>query len=121
VEGSLVAFGGTFDASVSVFGGSFQGVNNGVTILGNLSFLNPAVYSYNGFWGNQFGTTNSVNGSISYTIDSTTAYPMYQSPLLYFGGGTNVHGNFTYSDQGTGFQGHLDTGGLVVNGHQTIS
>jgi hypothetical protein len=46
---------------------------------------------------------------------------MYQSPLLYFGGGTNVQGSFTHSDQGTGFPGHLDQGGLQVSGAKSIS
>jgi hypothetical protein len=29
--------------------------------------------------------------------------------------------SFTYSDQGIGFKGHLDTGGLTVNGSTNIS
>jgi hypothetical protein len=120
VQGSLVAFGATFDRNVSVTGGSFAGVNNGVTIKGNLSFVDPATYSYNGFWGNQGGTTNTVDGNMSYVIDSSTAYPCYQSPLLYFGGGTTVNGSFNYSDQGTGFAGHLDQGGLTVKGSTSI-
>ena len=52
VQGSLVAFGATFDRNVSVTGGSFAGENWGVTIKGNLSFVDPATYSYNGFFGN---------------------------------------------------------------------
>ena len=120
VQGTLVAFGATFDRNVSVTGGSFSGVNNGVTIKGNLSFVDPATYSYNGFWGNQGGTTNTVDGNVSYVIDSNTAYPCYQSPLLYFGGGTTVNGSFSYSDQGTGFAGHLDQGGLNVLGSNSV-
>jgi hypothetical protein len=48
-------------------------------------------------------------------------YPDYQSPLLYFGGGTTVNGNFNYSDLGTGFRGHLDQGGLTVLGQSNVS
>ena len=118
VQGSLVAFGATFDRNVSVTGGSFAGENWGVTVKGNLSFVDPATYSYNGFWGNY--SHNTVDGNLSYVIDSSTAYPCYQSPLLYFGGGTNVNGSFNYSDQGTGFAGHLDQGGLTVGGSQSI-
>ena len=118
VQGSLVAFGATFDRNVSVTGGSFAGENWGVTVKGNLSFVDPATYSYNGFWGNY--SHNTVDGNLSYVIDSSTAYPCYQSPLLYFGGGTNVNGSFNYSDQGTGFAGHLDQGGLHVVGSQSI-
>jgi len=118
VQGSLVAFGGTFDKNVSVTGGSFAGKNWGVTIKGNLSFVDPATYSYNGFWGNY--SSNTVEGNLSYVIDSSTAYPCYQSPLLYFGGGTTVNGNFNYSDQGTNFAGHLDQNGLTVKGSKSI-
>ena len=118
VQGSLVAFGATFDRNVSVTGGSFSGSNWGVTIKGNLSFVDPATYSYNGFWGNY--SHNTVDGNVSYVIDNSTAYPCYQSPLLYFGGGTTVNGNFTYSDQGTGFAGHLDQGGLNVLGSNSV-
>jgi hypothetical protein len=118
VQGSLVAFGATFDRNVSVTGGSFAGVNWGVTIKGNLSFVDPATNSYNGFWGNY--SPNTVDGNLSYVIDNSTAYPCYQSPLLYFGGGTTVNGSFNYSDQGTGFAGHLDQGGLHVVGSQSI-
>jgi hypothetical protein len=117
VQGSLVAYGGVFDKNVSVTGGLFKSVNEGVTINGNLSFLDPAPGSYNGFWGNQFGTTNVVKGNLSYTIDSSTSYPMYNSPLLYFGGGTTVNGNLSYSDQGTGWTGHVDQTGLNVLGN----
>ena len=120
VQGSLVAFGATFDRNVSVTGGSFAGENWGVTIKGNLSFVDPATYSYNGFWGNQGGTTSTVDGNMSYVIDSRTASPCYQSPLLYFGGGTTVNGSFNYSDQGTGFAGHLDQTGLHVVGSKSI-
>ena len=116
VQGSLVAFGATFDRNVSVTGGSFAGANWGVTIKGNLSFVDPATYSYNGFWGNQGGTTSTVDGNMSYVIDSSTAYPCYQSPLLYFGGGTTVNGSFSYSDQGTGFAGHLTRVGSPLMG-----
>src|SRR5262245_5535193 len=43
VAGQLKAFGGTFQKNVNVVqGGQFQGINYGVTILGNLSFVNPA-------------------------------------------------------------------------------
>ena len=115
VNGSLVTYGTTeFEKNVSVVGGSFAAANWGVTIDGNLSFLNPAVYSYNGFWGNQGGSSNLVKGNLTYTITSDTVYPDYQSPLLYLGGGTTVNGSFNYSDQGSGFAGHLDRTGLTV-------
>jgi hypothetical protein len=118
VQGTLVTFGAThFEKNVSVTGGSFAAANWGVTIDGNLSFVNPAVYSYNGFWGDY--SPNVVKGNLSYNIDSTTVYPCYQSPLLYFGGPTTVN-NFNYSDLGTGFAGHLDQGGLTVLGSKTI-
>src|SRR5262249_3521012 len=108
VNGSLVTFGIThFAKNVSVQpGGSFAAANWGVTIDGNLSFLNPGTYSYNGFWGDY--STNEVKGNLSYTITSDTAYPQYQSPLLYFGGGVKVDGKFNYSDHGTGFLGNID-------------
>lgn len=114
VEGSLTAWGGHFDKNVTVTGGEFAGKNNSVQIDGNLTILDPAADSYNGFWVNQ-GTTNLVKGNMSYTIDSTTAYPMYHSPLLHFEG-TTVQGHFNYSDQGTGWTGHFDQGGLTVLG-----
>jgi hypothetical protein len=113
VNGRLVTYGIThFEKNISVNGGSFAAANWGVTIDGNLSFLNPAVYSYNGFWGDY--SPNVVKGNLSYTITSDTVYPDYQSPLLYFGGGVTVNGNFNYSDQGSGFPGHLDKGGLTA-------
>jgi hypothetical protein len=118
VQGTLAAFGATFDRNVSVTGGSFGGSNWGVTIKGNLSFVDPATNSQNGFWGNY--SPNTVEGNLSYVIDSSTAYPCYQSPLLYFGGGTTVNGSFNYSDQGTGFAGHLDQTGLHVVGSKSI-
>jgi hypothetical protein len=113
VEGSLTAWGGHFDKNVTIKGGEFAGKNNRVQIDGNLSFLNPAADSYNGFWGNQDGS-NLVKGNVTYTIDNTMAYPLYHSPLLDFEGGTNVIGNFYYSDQGTGWAGHLNTAGLTA-------
>ena len=123
VYGSLKTFGIThFEGNVTVHpGGSYGASNWGVTIDKNLSITDPATYSYNGFWGNQGGTTNVVKGNLNYTIDADTVYPMYQSPLLYFGGGTTVEKNFNYSDQGTGFPGHLDRGGLHVVGQTNIS
>jgi hypothetical protein len=114
VEGSLTVWGGHFDKNVSVTGGAFAGINNPVQIDGQLSFLNPAAYSYNGFWVNGL-----VKGNVTYKIDNTMAYPDYQSPLLYFGGGTQVVGNFSYSDQGIGFAGHLDTHGLTAKNFPT--
>jgi hypothetical protein len=120
VEGALTTYGvTTFNGNVTVTGGSFAAANWGVTINGNLSFVNPSTYSYNGFWGNY--SPNLVTGNLTYTITSSTVYPDYQSPLLYFGGGTTVKGNFIYGDQGTGFKGHLDTGGLTVLKNTSIS
>jgi hypothetical protein len=123
VYGSLKTMGIThFEGNVTVHpGGSFGAANWGVTIDKNLQITDPATYSYNGFWGNQGGTTNVVKGSLIYTIDANASYPMYQSPLLYFGGGTTVEKDFTYTDQGVGFAGHLDTGGLHVNGTTSIT
>jgi hypothetical protein len=114
-------WGGQLDRNVTVTGGQFRGINWGVTIGGNLIIVDPAANSQNGFWGNQGGSTNVVKGLVSYTIDSSTAYPNYQSPSLYFGGGTTVQGKFTYSDSGTGWAGHLDKGGLTVIGRQDIT
>jgi hypothetical protein len=120
VNGDLVTYGQTtFEKNVSVDRGSFAAMNWDVTINGNLSFVNPATYSYNGFWGDY--SPNVVKGNLTYTITSDTVYPDYQSPLLYFGGGTRVNGNFTYSDLGTGFAGHLDQGGLTVLGSTNVS
>jgi hypothetical protein len=120
VYGSLVTFGTThFEGNVNVHpGGSFAAANWGVTIDKNLAFTDPATYSYNGFWGNY--SQNVVKGSITYTLDANANYPMYQSPLLYFGGGVTV-GSFTYTDQSVGFPGHLDTGGLNVTGASSIT
>jgi hypothetical protein len=118
VAGNLLTFGKAhFDKNVTVSrGGSFAASNWGVTIDGNLSITNPGVYSYNGFWGNY--SANEVKGNVTYTITSDMTYPQYQSPLLYFGGGTKVDGNFTYSTAGVG---HLDQGGLQVIGTTNIS
>jgi hypothetical protein len=115
VSGNLVTYGKThFGKNVIVNpGGSFAASNWGDTIDGNLSITDPATYSYNGFWGNY--SPNVVHGNVDYKITSAMAYPMYQSPLLYFGGGVQVDGNFSYSDLGTGFPGHLDTGGLTAH------
>jgi hypothetical protein len=122
VEGSLTTAGiTTFEHNVTVAGGSFAASNWGVTIGGNLQITDPSTYSYNGFWGNQGGTSNEVKGNVTYTITNAMNYPDYQSPLLYFGGGTEVDGTFTYTDHGTGWAGHLDTGGLSVIGKQTIA
>jgi hypothetical protein len=120
VYGSLVTFGQThFEGNVTVHpGGSFAAANWGVTIDKNLQFTDPATYSYNGFWGNY--SANVVKGSITYTLDANANYPMYQSPLLYFGGGVTA-GSFTYSDTSVGFPGHLDTGGLHVTGASSIT
>jgi hypothetical protein len=129
VNGSLITFGTTtFEKNVSVVGGAFASVNWGVTINGNLSFLNPAVYSSNGFWGT-FSPTE-VKGNLSYTITADTVYPDYLSPLLYFNkgfaldgvtlNGVTVDGNFNYNDLGTGFPGHLYTGGLDVKGSSNV-
>jgi hypothetical protein len=124
VEGSLTAFGALLDQNVSVNpGGSFAQVNHPVTIRGNLSFLDPAANSQNGFWGDEYGlAASTVKGNVSYVIDSNTIYPCYQSPLLYIGGLTTtfVNGNFSYSDQGTGFPGHLDAGQLSVLGKMSV-
>ena len=47
IAGTVVRFGKTtFEKNVSVVGGSFAAANWGVTINGNLSFVNPAVYSH---------------------------------------------------------------------------
>jgi hypothetical protein len=120
VAGSLTTYGIThFEKNVSVEGGSFAAANWGDTIDGNLSFVNPAANGQNGFCGDY--SANEVKGNMSYTITSAEVYPQYQSPILYFGGGAKVDGNFSYSDQGTGFPGHLDKGGLTVLGHSSIS
>jgi hypothetical protein len=121
VYGSLTTFGKThFEGNVTVHpGGSFAASNWGVTIDKNLQITDPAAGSYNGFWGDY--SANEVKGNVTYTIDSNTAYPQFNSPLLYFGGGVTVDKDFTYTDQGTGFTGHLDTGGIKVVGQTSIT
>jgi hypothetical protein len=123
ISGDVTNYGAThYEGNVTVNpGGSFAAANWGITIDKSLTITDPRTYSYNGFWGNQGGTTNEIKGDVTYTITSAANYPNYQSPLLYFGGGTKVDGNFTYSDQGVGFPGHLDTGGLTVLGTQSIT
>jgi hypothetical protein len=112
VQGNIKVFGGTFNGNVSVTGGSFATDNAAVKINGNLSFVNPAVNSQNGFW-----RPAEVTGNLSYSITSDTVYPMYQSPLLYFGAPTQVDRSFNYSDLGTGFPGHLVGAPNVLNQH----
>jgi hypothetical protein len=121
VNGSLTTYGTThFGGNLTVNpGGSFAAANWGDTIDGNMSITDPATYSYNGFWGNY--SRNEVKGNLTYTITGAANYPDYQAPLRYFGSGTRVDGNFTYSDQGVGFPGHLDTGGLNVLGTSSIT
>jgi hypothetical protein len=120
VYGALKTFGPIhFEGNINVHpGGSFAAANWGVTIDKDLAFTDPATYSYNGFWGNY--SPNIVKGSITYTLDANANYPMYQSPLLYFGGGVKA-GSFTYTDQSVGFPGHLDTGGLNITGATSIT
>jgi hypothetical protein len=128
VYGTLKTFGQIhFEGNVNVHpGGSFAASNWPVTIDKDLSITDPAANSQNGFWGDyQYDSDsgrifersdlhlNVVRGSINYTIDANANYPMYQSPLMYFGGGVTA-GSFTYLDQGVGFPGHLDTGGLLT-------
>jgi hypothetical protein len=103
----------TFDKNVTVNpGGHFKASNWGITINGNLQITDPAANSDNGFWGNQGGTANEVKGNVSYTITPAANYQMYQAPYLYFGGGTKVDGSVTYVDNGSGFHGGFDQGGL---------
>jgi hypothetical protein len=117
VAGTLNTFGKiTFDKNVTVNGGAFSASNWGVTLNSNLIINNPAPYSYNGFWGNY--SPNEVKGNVIYTITSDMAYPPYGAPLLYFGGGATVDGNFNYSTAGVG---HLDQVGLTVLGQSNIS
>jgi hypothetical protein len=125
VQGTLTSYGATkFEKNVSVVGGQFGTANWAIEIDGNLSFLDPAAGSYNGFWGN-YGGINLVKGNMSYTIDSATAYPCYSSPLLYGGGGVQVNGNFSYTDNGIGQAGHFDqdfaTNGFSVTGSKTVT
>jgi hypothetical protein len=110
----------TFNGNVNVMpNGQFYAVNWGDTINGSLSFTDPATYSYNGFFGNYSPTL--ITGQLNYTITNATNYPPSQAPMLYFGGGVTVNGNFTFSDQGQGQHRVLDQGGLTVLGHTTIS
>jgi hypothetical protein len=117
VGGSLEAFGGTFEKNVGVVGGSFGAVNHGVTIDGNLSFLDPAANSANGFWPPD-DTINLLKGNLSYTIDSNASYPCYGWPALYLGSVT-VDGNFNYT--GYTFNDHLYTSGLTLLGSQSVT
>jgi hypothetical protein len=122
--GYLHTFGLTADKNVTVnAGGQFLNSNWGVTIDGDLSFTDPAAGSQNGFGtGNNDTVTNEIKGNLTYTIDPLTAYPMYDSPQLYFGSPTQVDKSFTYTDQGTGFQGHLDgLANLTVTGNKSIT
>jgi hypothetical protein len=123
----LHTFGATFAKNVTVNGGQFLNSNWGVTIGSNLQITDPIAGSQNGFGtGNNGSVSNEIKGSLIYTIDSTTAYPMYNSPQLYFGSPTKVDKGMSYSDQGTGFPGHLDglgslTGSMSITGNSTIT
>jgi hypothetical protein len=121
VYGTLTTYGIThFEGNVTVHpGGSYLGSNWGVTIDKNLSFTDPATYSYNGLTGDQLwqGTTpipNVVKGQISYTITSATNYPPSLAPVSLFYN-TTAKG-FNYSDQGLGQHRAPDTSGLTIAG-----
>jgi hypothetical protein len=101
VNGTMLMQGGEVTGNVNVNpGGLFQGYNYGVTIDKNLTITNPASESpiggSNGFYGNQFGTTNVVKGNVNYTL-TPGVYAPYTWPSLYFGGGTTVGGIINYS------------------------
>jgi hypothetical protein len=137
--GNLYTFGKTqFDKNVTVNpGGSFNGSNWPVTINGDLRITDPAAGSGNGFWGSYTNDDqchdhpwmhlNEVKGSLIYTIDQN--YPQYNSPYLYFGGGTKVDGDFTYSTGGRMTQSPGDgliaapaaVDSLITLGNTTIS
>jgi hypothetical protein len=125
--GELHTFGATFAKNVTVNGGQFLNSNWGVTIGNNLQITDPAAGSQNGFGtGNNSSVSNEIKGQLIYTIDSTTAYPMYNSPQLYFGSPTKVDRGLSYSDQGTGFPGHLDglgnlTGSQSITGNSSVT
>jgi hypothetical protein len=116
VAGTLKAFGGTFDGNVSVNGGSFSADNSAVKINGNLSFVDPAANSQNGFWPGATGSL--VTGNLSYMIDSNASYSCYAWPQLYLHGIT-VNKNFTYT--GYTFNNHLDADLTGVVGSKTIT
>jgi hypothetical protein len=122
VQGNLVTFGIThFAKNVAVMpGGSFAAANWGVTIDGNMSITDPAANSGNGFWGDY--SPNTVKGNLNYTITPTAAaaYPQYQWPYLYFGGGVTVKGNVTYSVGTLSSVRPLNAGGLSA-GSTTVS
>jgi hypothetical protein len=123
--GNLYTFGQAhFDKNVTVNpGGSFAASNWGVTIDQNLYITDPAANSGNGFWGDY--SSNVVKGSVNYTITpaAAAAYPQYQWPYLYFGGGTTVQ-NLSYSVGSLSsvrpFDSHV-TNGLKVLGSTTVS
>jgi hypothetical protein len=129
VEGELVSFGGVFPKNVTVNeGGQFEAMNNGVEIDGNLSITNPGIGSPwsgngNGFWGNQYGTSNLVKGNVSFTMDPSK-YQDYTWPYLYFGGGTKVNGTLTYNVHGLPERAVSSAGafqGLTLGGRATLS
>jgi hypothetical protein len=112
VNGELKMFGGHVTGNVTVNrGGSFSGINWPVTIDKNLTITDPAANSASGFWGDySYDETghivsrpdlhlNVVKGNITYTItpEAAAAYPDYQWPSLYFGGGAKVNGSYNYS------------------------
>jgi hypothetical protein len=104
VNGTMLMSGGEVTGNVNVpQGGLFQGFNYGVTIDKNLTITNPAADSpiggSNGFYGNQYGTTNLVKGNVNFTLNSGV-YAPYRWPSLYFGGGTRVGGTINYSVAG---------------------
>jgi hypothetical protein len=109
-------FGAThFEGNVTVHpGGSFAASNWGVTIDKNLSWTDPATYSYNGRWGDY--SPNVIKGQINYTVTSATNCPIYQAPVLYFNDTTAA--GFNFSDQGLGQHRAPATDGLnIVSGH----
>jgi hypothetical protein len=104
VEGSLIAFGATFDKNVTVTGGTFKAENGGTTILGNLTItgsagdqIDPARddFAGNGLFGgngsNPYYQPIHIVGNFTYTGNSAPLYVGYDD------GKVNVDGNFTYN------------------------
>jgi hypothetical protein len=87
VEGTLKAFGSTFDGNIYVVGGHYQADNGPSLIRGNLNISGSDNSDQNGIW-SPYGDTQ-INGSINY---SNNAGPLYfQGPFsTLIGGSLNV-------------------------------
>jgi hypothetical protein len=96
VEGTLYAFGSTFDSNVTVTGGHFQSANGGSTIKGSLNISGSDKSDQNGIW-SAYSDTH-INGNINYDSNAGPLYfeggfaPDGHQYQTFIGGKINVTG-----------------------------